>query len=53
MWTSTFTWTAVMQLVQDGKINLDADVNQYLDFHIDSAGAVAARSAVADVVLRA
>jgi len=29
-----FTWTAVMQLVQEGKINLDADVNQYLDFHI-------------------
>jgi CubicO group peptidase (beta-lactamase class C family) len=29
-----FTWTAVMQLVQDGKINLDADINQYLDFHI-------------------
>jgi CubicO group peptidase (beta-lactamase class C family) len=30
-----FTWTAVMQLVQDGKINLDADINQYLDFHIN------------------
>src|SRR6185437_12610126 len=29
-----FTWTAVMQLVQDGKINLDADINQYLDFRI-------------------
>ena len=29
-----FTWTAVMQLVQQGKINLDADINQYLDFHI-------------------
>ncbi|HLW82802.1 MAG TPA: serine hydrolase domain-containing protein [Candidatus Acidoferrales bacterium] len=29
-----FTWTAVMQLVQEGKINLDADVNQYLDFRI-------------------
>ena len=29
-----FTWTAVMQLVQAGKINLDADVNQYLDFKI-------------------
>ncbi len=29
-----FTWTAVMQLVQDGKINLDADINQYLDFPI-------------------
>ena len=29
-----FTWTAVMQLVQAGKIDLDADVNNYLDFKI-------------------
>ena len=29
-----FTWTAVMQQVEQGKINLDADVNTYLDFHI-------------------
>jgi CubicO group peptidase (beta-lactamase class C family) len=29
-----FTWTAVMQQVQAGKLNLDADVNQYLDFKI-------------------
>jgi len=29
-----FTWTAVMQLEQEGKINLDADVNQYLDFKV-------------------
>jgi CubicO group peptidase (beta-lactamase class C family) len=29
-----FTWTAVMQLVEQGKIDLDADVNQYLDFRI-------------------
>ncbi|MGH7012121.1 MAG: serine hydrolase domain-containing protein, partial [Caulobacteraceae bacterium] len=29
-----FTWTAVMQLVQEGKINLDTDVNAYLDFRI-------------------
>ena len=29
-----FTWTAVMQLVARGKINLDADVNTYLDFTI-------------------
>ena len=29
-----FTWTAVMQLVAQGKINLDADVNTYLDFTI-------------------
>ena len=29
-----FTWTAVMQLVQQGKLNLDTDVNTYLDFKI-------------------
>jgi len=32
-----FTWTAVMQLVQAGKIDLDADVNTYLDFKIPAA----------------
>ncbi len=30
----TFTWTAVMQLVEQGKLDLGADVNDYLDFHI-------------------
>jgi CubicO group peptidase (beta-lactamase class C family) len=29
-----FTWTAVMQLVEQGKIDLDADVNSYIDFKI-------------------
>jgi CubicO group peptidase (beta-lactamase class C family) len=29
-----FTWTSVMQLVQAGKLNLDTDVNTYLDFKI-------------------
>jgi CubicO group peptidase (beta-lactamase class C family) len=29
-----FTWTAVMQLVEAGKLDLDADVNRYLDFNI-------------------
>jgi CubicO group peptidase (beta-lactamase class C family) len=29
-----FTWTAVMQLVEAGKIDLDADVNRYLDFKL-------------------
>jgi len=29
-----FTWTAVMQQVERGKIDLDADINQYLDFAI-------------------
>ncbi|HEX4387967.1 MAG TPA: serine hydrolase [Steroidobacteraceae bacterium] len=32
-----FTWTAVMQLVQQGKIDLNRDVNAYLDFKITSA----------------
>lgn len=29
-----FTWTAVMQLVSQGKLDLDADINTYLDFKI-------------------
>jgi CubicO group peptidase (beta-lactamase class C family) len=29
-----FTWTAVMQQVEQGKIDLDADINTYLDFKI-------------------
>jgi CubicO group peptidase (beta-lactamase class C family) len=33
--TKLFTWTSVMQLVEEGKIDLDADVNTYLkDFSI-------------------
>jgi CubicO group peptidase (beta-lactamase class C family) len=32
-----FTWTAVMQLVEQGKLDLDGDVNQYLDFAIPPA----------------
>ena len=32
--TKLFTWTAVMQLVEQGKLDLDADVNTYLDFKI-------------------
>ncbi|HEY6815429.1 MAG TPA: serine hydrolase domain-containing protein [Croceibacterium sp.] len=28
------TWTAIMQLVEQGKLDLDADVNTYLDFEI-------------------
>ncbi len=28
------TWTAVMQQVEQGKIDLDGDVNQYIDFKI-------------------
>src|SRR5215203_2733256 len=29
-----FTWTAVMQLAEQGKVDLDADINTYLDFRI-------------------
>jgi CubicO group peptidase (beta-lactamase class C family) len=32
-----FTWTAVMQLVEQKKIDLDSDVNAYLDFKIPEA----------------
>lgn len=40
-----FTWTAVMQLVEQGKIDLDADVSTYLDFEIPArdGGAVTMR----------
>jgi CubicO group peptidase (beta-lactamase class C family) len=31
-----FTWTAVMQLVEAAKLDLDVDVNRYLDFKIPS-----------------
>lgn len=33
-----FTWTALMQQVELGRINLDADVNMYLDFTIPPFG---------------
>ncbi|HEY3812757.1 MAG TPA: serine hydrolase domain-containing protein [Caulobacteraceae bacterium] len=29
-----FMWTAVMQLQEQGKIDLDADINRYLDFKV-------------------
>jgi CubicO group peptidase (beta-lactamase class C family) len=32
-----FTWVSVMQLVEQGKLDLDADVNGYLDFQIRPA----------------
>ncbi len=32
-----FTWVSVMQLVEQGKIDLDTDVNRYLDFQIRPA----------------
>ena len=33
-----FTWTAVMQLVEQGKLDLDRDVNAYLDFRLPDRG---------------
>lgn len=32
--SKTMTWTAVMQMVEAGKIDLDRDINAYLDFKI-------------------
>jgi CubicO group peptidase (beta-lactamase class C family) len=32
------TWTAVMQQVEAGKIDLDADINKYLDFQVTGMG---------------
>ncbi|QNI33296.1 beta-lactamase family protein [Alloacidobacterium dinghuense] len=32
-----FTWVSIMQLEEQGKLNLDTDVNQYLDFKIEPA----------------
>jgi CubicO group peptidase (beta-lactamase class C family) len=32
-----FTWTAVMQLVEQGKLDLDRDINDYLDFKVNSS----------------
>jgi CubicO group peptidase (beta-lactamase class C family) len=32
--TKLFTWTAVMQQVEQGKLDLDVDINQYLDFRV-------------------
>ena len=33
-----FTWTAVMQLVEQGKIDLNRNVDEYLDFKVSPAG---------------
>lgn len=33
-----FTWTAIMQLVEQGKIGLDTDINTYLDFAVPASG---------------
>ncbi|MFS0824758.1 serine hydrolase domain-containing protein [Bacillus sp. 1P02SD] len=35
-----FTWTAIMQLVEQGQLDLNTDINQYLDFEIPARLAV-------------
>jgi CubicO group peptidase (beta-lactamase class C family) len=32
--TKLFTWTSIMQLVEQGKLDLNTDVNKYIDFKI-------------------
>ena len=32
--TKLFTWTAILQLYEQGKLDLDADIDTYLDFQI-------------------
>ncbi|MGH8251041.1 MAG: serine hydrolase domain-containing protein [Steroidobacteraceae bacterium] len=41
-----FTWTAVMQLVEQGRLDLDRDINEYLDFRIEprEEGAITLRN---------
>lgn len=46
-----FTWTAVMQLVEQGKLKLDADVNEYLDFVIPTR-LVNSRAEVGPITMR-
>jgi len=36
-----FTWIAVMQLVEQGRIDLDGDISQYLDFTLENPSGVA------------
>ena len=33
-----FTWTALMQMVEQGKVELDTDINTYLDFKVTGRG---------------
>ena len=37
-----FTWTAAMQLVEEGKLDLDVDISRYLDFPIKSNSGITA-----------
>lgn len=42
-----FVWTAVMQLVENGQLDLDTDVNEYVDFEIPNRLYGRGRSAIA------
>lgn len=46
------TWTAVMQLVEQGKLDLDVDVNEYLDFEIPNRLEYGANQEVGPITLR-
>jgi CubicO group peptidase (beta-lactamase class C family) len=37
--SKTFTYVSMMQLVEQGKLDLDADVSRYIDFSINPGGA--------------
>ena len=39
-----FTWTAAMQLVEQGKLDLDVDVSRYLDFALRGKGPITLRN---------
>ena len=43
-----FTWTAVMQQVEAGKLDLDHDINEYLDFKIEGYGGATDQAASPD-----
>lgn len=47
-----FTWTAIMQLVEQGKLDLDTDVNEYLDFAIPSMLEYGSKKEVGPITIR-
>ncbi len=46
-----FTWTAILQLYERGLVDLDAEINQYLDFELNSRNITEAKS-IEPVTLR-
>lgn len=47
-----FAWTSIMQLVEQGKLDLDADVNNYIDFEIPAELYKTSGSDVQPITLR-